>query len=88
MTPLAAGDSVGWSERWYPVHGTGSITSATAEAAVALVPTENGAEIECTVTAVTAGTLTLWVQDEAIEAWDIELTPIEAFCTTWTHPEG
>ncbi len=87
-TTLAPGDTVGWSERWYPVHGMGSVTSATAEGAVALLPTETGVEIGCTVTAITAGTLTLWVQDEAIEAWDIELSPIEAFHTTWTRPEG
>jgi len=88
MTTLAPGDTVGWAERWYPVHGMGSVTSATAEAAVALLPTESGAEIGCTVTAVTAGTLTLWIQDKAIEAWDIELSPIEAFHTTWTRPDG
>jgi len=23
--------------------------------------------------------ITLWIQNEAIEAWDIELTPMEAF---------
>ncbi|MCD6284649.1 MAG: DUF5107 domain-containing protein [Anaerolineae bacterium] len=88
ITTLAAGDTVGWAERWYPVHGIGSVTSANAEAAVALLPSESGAEIGCTVTAVTAGTLTLWVQNRAVEAWDIELTPIEAFHTTWTRPEG
>jgi len=88
MMTLAPGDTVAWTERWYPVHGIGSVTSATVEAAVALLPTESGAEIGCAVTAVTVGTLTLWVQNEAIEAWNIELTPIEAFHTTWTRPEG
>ncbi|MCJ7551240.1 MAG: hypothetical protein MUQ30_16320 [Anaerolineae bacterium] len=32
--------------------------------------------------------LPLWIQDEAMETWDIELTPVEAFHTTWTRPEG
>jgi len=85
MTTLAPGDAVGWTARWYPVNGIGSITSASAEAAVALLPTESGAEIGCTVT---AGTLTLWIHNEAIEAWNIDLTPIEAFHTTGTRPEG
>ncbi|MGC9348231.1 MAG: DUF5107 domain-containing protein [Anaerolineae bacterium] len=85
---LAAGDSLGWTERWYPVHDLGGITTANAEAALNVKATERGAKIGCAVTAPTRGNLTLWVNGEPIEIWNISLTPLEALAITWTRPHG
>lgn len=87
-TTLAAGESLGWTERWYPVHRLGGVAAANANAALHLETTGGGVKIGCTVTAPTQGSLTLWINGEAVEVWDVLLTPLQTLATTWTGSGG
>ena len=85
---LQPGASVGWSERWYPAQGIGSIRSANAVAALNLSETDGVFDIGAIVTTPTAGNLTLYVGRTASASWSLALLPGQAFRTSWTRPSG
>ncbi|MBN1811064.1 MAG: DUF5107 domain-containing protein, partial [Anaerolineae bacterium] len=82
-TTLGPGESVGWREEWYPVHGIGTVTGANADAAVAVTPTGDGVLVSCTTTRPLRGTLVLWVRGEDTAQWEVALPPGEPFRAKW-----
>lgn len=87
-TSLPAGQSRSWQERWYAVHGIGSVRSANANAALHLEETADGVRLGVAVSAATRGTLTLWIEGDAASTWELALNPGQPFQTTWPRPVG
>jgi hypothetical protein len=85
---LNPGESVGWSERWYPVNGMGGFNYANEAAALRLTPTDQGAEIGVAVSAYTAGNVTLWAGGQLASSWPVAVYPGQAFRASWTRPPG
>ncbi len=83
---LGPGDSIGWSERWYPVHGLGGFNYANEAAALRLTDTGGGAEVSVAVSSSTAGTVSLWAGGQQMESWPLALAPGQAFGASWTRP--
>ena len=83
---LNSGESVGWSERWYPVNGLGGFNYANESAALRLTDTGGGAEIGVAVSALTTGNVTLWAGGQLVENWPVTLYPGQAFRASWTRP--
>jgi hypothetical protein len=85
---LNPGESVGWTERWYPVHGLGGFNTANEAAALRLTEAGGGVEVGVAVSAFTTGELTLWAGEQRVEAWPISLYPGQAFRASWTREAG
>ncbi len=87
-TSLAAGETITWTEKWYPVSGMNGFHKANEYAVLRLTDTGNGADIGVGVTAVTSGTITLWVDGSLAESWPVTLTPGQPFREVWERPFG
>ncbi|MCB9421564.1 MAG: DUF5107 domain-containing protein [Ardenticatenaceae bacterium] len=87
-TSLNAGQTITWTEKWYPVAGIGGFQKANEQAAVRLTDTGSGAEIGAAVTAVTTGTITLYVNNSPAQTWPVTLSPGLPFLTNWERPSG
>jgi hypothetical protein len=85
---LNPGESVGWTERWYPVNGLGGFNTANQAAALRLTDTGGGAEVGVAVSALTTGNVTLWAGEQLVENWPLTLYPGQAFRASWTRPAG
>lgn len=85
---LEPGQSVGWTERWYPVSGLGGLSAANEAAALQLTETSDGVEVGVAVSAFTVGELTLWVGGQPVESWPVSLYPGQAFRAIWTREAG
>jgi hypothetical protein len=83
---LNPGESVGWSERWYPINGLGGFTYANESAALRLVDTGGGAEIGVAVSALTTGEVSLWADAQLVASWPVTLYPGQPFRASWTRP--
>ena len=83
---LDPGESVGWSERWYPINGMGGFNYANESAALRLTDTGGGAEIGVAVSNLTTGNITLWSEGQLVEKWPVTLYPGQAFRANWTRP--
>ncbi|MCZ7674220.1 MAG: hypothetical protein M5U34_47370 [Chloroflexi bacterium] len=83
---LAAGDSIGWAEFWYPVHGMGGFTYANRSAALKLAETSSGADISVAVSGGITGEITLWVGGQQADAWPLTIYPGQTFRATWIRP--
>ena len=78
-TVLQPGASVTWTERWYPVHGIGSLQMANASAALSLGEADGTVVVGATATSATVGSLHLYVGGKVANAWDLTLVPGETF---------
>ncbi|MCU0519982.1 MAG: DUF5107 domain-containing protein [Anaerolineae bacterium] len=85
---LQPGASVGWTERWYPAQGIGSVRSANAVAVLSLSEVGGTVEVGTAVTAPTTGELTLYVGGAASTSWSLALLPGQAFRSFWNRPAG
>jgi hypothetical protein len=85
---LEPGQSVGWTERWYPVSGLGGLGAANAAAALRLTESGDAVEVGAAVSASTSGELTLWVGEQPVESWTVSLYPGQAFRATWRREVG
>ena len=85
---LQPGKSVAWTERWYPVSGTGGFNWANAEAAVRLVPSGDGAEVTVITTWAVQGTVVLRRGGQEVGRWDVALAPNRPFRATTDGPSG
>jgi hypothetical protein len=83
---LNPGESVRWTERWYPVNGLGGFTFANESAALRLIDTGGGADVGVAVSAYVNGHLTLWAGGQLVASWPISLYPGQAFKATWIRP--
>lgn len=85
---LAPGESVGWTERWYPVNGLGGFTYANESAALRLADTGGEAEVGVAVSSLCSGRVTLWSGGQIAQTWQVALFPGQAFTSRWTRPAG
>jgi hypothetical protein len=76
---LQPGATVAWQERWYPVHGIGTLRAANAAAALNLIGGRRGHRCGAAVSTPTIGRLTLYVGGAEAAAWDLTLLPGQAF---------
>jgi len=83
---LAAGDSIGWTEFWYPVHGMGGFTYANRSVALKLAENSSGADISVAVSGGITGEITLWVGGQQAAAWPLTIYPGQTFRATWIRP--
>jgi len=83
---LAPGDSVGWTERWYPVSRMGGFNFANARAALKLVDSSGGAEIAAAVSSAINGVIHLYVASHEVANWPARLSPGQAFRASWSRP--
>jgi len=85
---LDPGQSVGWTEYWYPASGLGGYTFANRFAALRLIDTGGGAEVGLAVSSLTSGELTLWANGQWMASWPVTLYPGQAFRADWVRPAG
>ncbi|HIP72029.1 MAG TPA: DUF5107 domain-containing protein, partial [Anaerolineae bacterium] len=85
---LAAGETTSWTEKWYPVNGLGGVDTANEQAALRLVNTGTGAEFWLMSTAVTPGTLSIWVNGSQQTEWPVTLIPGQPYSGNWARPSG
>ncbi len=85
---LAAGATISWTEKWYPVNGLGGVDTANEQAALRLVDTGQGAEFWLMATAVTPGTLSVWVNGSRQASWPVTLIPGQPYAGSWARPSG
>ncbi len=81
---LAPGQSMGWTEHWYPVHGLGGLNFANQHATLRISPTGNGTDIALTVTHALAGRLALYADGVALAEWPVDLQPGQTLYANWT----
>jgi hypothetical protein len=77
------GETVTWTEFWYPVHGIGAFTYANRFAALRLVNTGNGAEVSLAVSTYIRGRLSLYAKGEPVAIWPVYIGPGQAFRSVW-----
>jgi hypothetical protein len=70
------------------VAGIGGFDRANEHAALRLTDTGGGAEIGVVVTAVTTGTITLYVNNAPAETWPVTLSPGLPLLMDWVRPSG
>lgn len=85
---LAAGETISWTEKWYPVNGLGGVDTANEQAALRLVDTGTGAEFWLMSTAVTPGALSIWVNGSQQAAWPVTLIPGQPYAGSWARPSS
>lgn len=85
---LGPGESVQWTERWYPVRGMSGFTYANESAALRLVDTGGGAQVGVAVSARTNGQLSLWAGSQLVANWPINLLPGQALNAEWSRPSN
>lgn len=87
-TSLDAGQTAHWTERWYAVSGISGFSAANASGALRLAETWQGVEMEVAVTAVTPGTVQLYVDGLLAEEWPVNLVPGPAWVMLGQRPSG
>ena len=63
---LNPGESFGWAEYWYPVHGIGGFTYANRTAALKLIDTGSGAEVGVAVSGGVSGVINLYAGGQLV----------------------
>jgi hypothetical protein len=81
---LNPGESVSWTERWYPINGLGGLNDANEAAALRLQGSGGDVEVGVAVTAFTQGALALFIDEAPAAQWELALAPGEAFRANWT----
>ena len=87
-TSLDAGQTAHWTERWYAVSGISGFSAANESGALRLAETWQGVEMEVAVTAVTHGTVQLYVDGLLAEEWPVNLVPGPAWVMLGQRPSG
>lgn len=87
-TSLDAGQTAHWTERWYAVSGISGFSAANESGALRLAETWQGVEMEAVVTAVTPGTVQLYVDGLLAEEWPVNLVPGPAWVMLGQRPSG
>ncbi|MBK8985672.1 MAG: DUF5107 domain-containing protein [Chloroflexi bacterium] len=87
-TTLDAGQSVQWTEHWYPVSGIAGLAAANEQGALRLAETWQGVEMAVAVTAVTPSTVQLYVNGNMVQEWPVQLVPGPAWQTVGQRPSG
>lgn len=87
-TSLDAGQTAHWTERWYAVSGISGFSAANESGALRLAETWQGVEMEAAVTAVTHGTVQLYVDGLLAEEWPVNLVPGPAWVMLGQRPSG
>ena len=85
---LAAGASIGWSERWYPFTQIGAVTEANDEGALSLQPVQGGYRLGAAVTTQRSGRLVLSANGREVWAQKVALAPEQPFVQTITTSTG
>lgn len=85
---LQPGETVSWTEYWYPVHDLGGVSTANAVGALYLSAGEGTLNIGAAVIKGEARTVILWQNQSPVETWTLSLGPGQTFYTTWTTGEG
>ena len=85
---LAPGESVVWTERWYPVSGIGGYNWANEEAAIRLVPSGDEAQVAVATSRALNGTVVLRRGGEAVQQWDAFIAPGQPFGVTGSSAAG
>ena len=76
---LQPGESIAWTERWYPVSGIGGYNWANEEAAIRLVPSGDSATVAVATSRALQGTVILRRGGEEVQRWDAFIAPGQAF---------
>lgn len=87
-TSLDAGQTAHWTERWYAVSGINGFSAANEFGALRLAETWQGVEMEAVVTAVTPGTVQLYVNGTLADEWPVTLVPGPAWVMLGQRPSG
>jgi hypothetical protein len=85
---LNSGDSLGWTEFWYPVHGMGGFTYANRAAALKLIEYEKDVAVSIAVSGAVTGRAILLVDGQETAVWPLTIIPGQSFRAGWTRPEG
>ena len=85
---LQPGQTVGWTESWYPVHDLGSISTANVAGALYLAAGGENLTIGAAVIKGEARTLILWQNQSPVQTWELALGPGQTFNTTWASGGG
>lgn len=85
---LQPGQSAGWTEHWYAVHGIGQLTYANGAAALRLEETAAGAVLAVAGSQPVEGQLVLYVGGRESQHWALAVTPVSPFQTSWARPPG
>ncbi len=85
---MNSGDSIGWTEFWYPVHGLDGFNYANRSATLKLVDTGHGADVGVAVSGGITGQVSLWVGGQQVTNWPMTIYPGQAFRASWTRPIG
>ncbi len=76
---LQPGQSVAWTERWYPVSGIGGYNWANEEAAIRLLPSGDSATVAVATSRALEGTVVLRRGGEEVQRWETFIAPGQAF---------
>ena len=82
---LQPGQSVGWSEQWYPVSQLDGLTYANSAAALRLTENDAGVDVGLAVSSSGQFTVELYAGNQPIATWQISLSPGQAFRSRWTR---
>jgi hypothetical protein len=80
---LEPGQSVGWTEHWYPISGLNGFTYANPSAALRLVENGGSVDVGVAVTKQTTGTLALFANGTPVAQWPVSLLPGQQLQATW-----
>jgi hypothetical protein len=81
---LDVGESVSWTEYWYPIHELGGVSVANKTGAIYLSGTGEKLEIGATVVNGQTAKLVLMHNESPVQTWDLSLGPGQTFYTTWS----
>jgi hypothetical protein len=79
---LQPGDSVAWTERWYPVSGIGGYNWANEEVAIRLVPSGGEAQVAVAATRALRTTVVLLRDGVEVQRWEATIAPGQPFHAT------
>jgi hypothetical protein len=79
---LQPGDSVAWTERWYPVSGIGGYNWANEEVAIRLVPSGGEAQVAVAATRALRTTVVLLRGGVEVQRWEATIAPGQPFHAT------
>lgn len=82
---LQPGQSVSWSEKWYPISHLGGITFANNAVALHLVESDAGVDVGIAVSSANQLTIELYAGSQQLAKWQISLSPGQAFRSQWTR---
>jgi len=85
---LEPGQTVSWSEYWYPVNDLGGYNFANRLAAMRLDDTSGGVEVGLAVSTPIEGKLTLWAGNDSVASWPVNMGPGQALQASWSRPSG